>query len=442
MVIRAEADACQSSGAGNEEIQTLKLEMNAIKTTRTALINERNAFSTRIKELKGTSDSIKTSEKALRSEVKFTNMKDIEEEIGHLTYQQETQSMTLQEEKKLIKEIESLKSSKKIVMKFASERGNMDKCMGSLKEVRAMHDGKNIEVDVISKAMNEKKKLLDAAYAVLNIARDSNPFPKLMEERKKQKAELDILYNSLRSARTTFKDENDVYFTFIRAQREARKEEEKVEAAVRQSEYEVQMAEYNMEMSKIHPYQDEMDLCDALTTYMVANFTVSTLDKATPAAVSNVTVELDGMKPLLRKEEDFMFMGKKDKKGGKKKGPKAKKMSLPIVQMESYSKIGLLPPFSADKVADSIIAIGAAKASFLTKTSRDGKKNETVQSKPSSSDAGKKGKKSSKFDVQKMDFPTLGDCNNAGPSGSWGPGPVADAASPEEFPLAEPVTSN
>lgn len=429
--IRAEADACQTKGGQNEEIQKLRAEMNEIKTKRNALIQERNAYSTKMKSLRSESDSIKSNEKQLRSEVRFTNMNDIEEEINNLRYKQETQSMSLGEEKKLIKDIEALQQSKKIVSKFSSERGNLDKCMGSLKEVRAMHDLKNAEVDTISQQMNAKKKELDDAYAVQNAKRESNPFPKLMEERKKLKGELDELYSSIRKLRITFKEKNDAYYNFVRAQREQRKEEQRLEDEKRQAEYEVKLEQYNNEMAKIHPYQDEMDLCDALVKYFNATFLSAAPAETKVAAAASccsgscsTDVALDGMKPLVRKQEDFIFMGKASKKSGKKKMPKAKKLSLPIAQMESFSTIGLLPPMYADKVSESVAAIQARKKEFLSKTTRDAtRSNSSTASRRT--ETSKKEKKSSKYDVQLADFPSLGqtavDSNGAvAPGSSWG----------------------
>lgn len=72
-------------------------------------MNERKAIFDRRDELKAVTDSLINDAKAAKGGIKYTKIEDIEKRMKQLQTKQETVSMSLQEEKKLIKEIEELR---------------------------------------------------------------------------------------------------------------------------------------------------------------------------------------------------------------------------------------------------------------------------------------------------------------------------------------------
>ena len=387
-----------------------------IRAEKDKLIQERNVISAKLKEHHSQRENQTKSQKALRSEIKYTSQEDIERQIANLTHQQETSSMSLAAEKKVIKEIESLKQSRKLVTKFSNDREAIDKCRGNIKEIRLLLDAKNGEIDQVQVRIAAQKKKLDDLYNENNSG-DRDQFPKLIEERKALKSKLDEKYNAMRTLRSEFKDANDHYYAYIRAMREHRKEEQKLEDERRQAEYQEKLAAYEKEMEKIHPYQDEMDLCDALLKYLESNFAKdlqlnnTTTSKTTEEGCCNGKQQLDGMKPLQRKEEDY-FASKSSKKSGKKNRKNTKtKLALPISQMESFTRIGILPPSNVGALSEAVKSIRERKSFLETQTTR------AKEEKPKSN----KTTALKKSNVE--EFPSLGEAAavESQDNNTWGP---------------------
>ncbi|RLN48389.1 hypothetical protein BBJ28_00006829, partial [Nothophytophthora sp. Chile5] len=255
---------------------------------------------------------------------------------------------------------------------------------------------------------------------------------------------LDDKFTALKQLRKDFKEANNKYYDNIRLVRKKKDLERQKEEEGRKAEYEAKLAEYEKEMAKIHPYQDEMDLCAAIVSFLEKTYAKELKEedsKAAEAAAAAAPVELDGMKPLQRKEEDFMMLGagKKGKKGRHgKKAKKDAKLVLPLSQLEAFSSVGLMPPSAVAALSESLAAVKAKKVWFSEQTSRPKaeKPAAAVDAAAPAKEASPKKKSSSnknkKFNASDKDaFPSLGGGATAAPA-AWGPGmavPVAD-----EFP--------
>ena len=151
-------------------------------------------------------------------------------------------NLLLQERNKIFK---SLQQSKKLVSKFATDKDEIEKCRGNVKEIRALHNKKNLEIDAVQEKLSAQKKVLDALYAAMKEQDNRDAVPKLLEERKTIKAQVDEKYNAIRVMRSEFKDKNDAYYNYVRAQREAKKKEIIARQELIQAEYEKKMEECN-----------------------------------------------------------------------------------------------------------------------------------------------------------------------------------------------------
>ena len=125
--IDATLDKNKSTGLGKE-----REEMNKLKSTKNALIEEKKAIRSKLDEFKNQADKINKDRKDARSNIKFTNVEEIDAEIKKLQRKQETTTMTLTEEKKLIKEMDALRNSKQ----FVAELKSKDSAMDNVKEER------------------------------------------------------------------------------------------------------------------------------------------------------------------------------------------------------------------------------------------------------------------------------------------------------------------
>ncbi|EGZ17549.1 hypothetical protein PHYSODRAFT_351217 [Phytophthora sojae] len=453
-VIRAEMDALKTNRGGyGGQIQEAKATFAALRAEKDNLIQQRNQITARLRQTRDEKDSTIKHQRSLRANLKFGSEAEFDAAIAELKHKQETSSMSLNEEKRVIKEIEQLQAQKLQVGAFSGDQGVVDKQNESIKETRALQAKKNEEIDAVQEKLNAQKQVLDELYRLNEEENKKDKFPALAKERKEIKEQLDDKFTAIKALRKEFKEANDKYYNNIRLVRKKKELEFQKEEEARKAEYEAKLADYEKEMAKIHPYQDEMDLCDALVSFLEKTYAKELKEEVEKAEAAAAPVELDGMKPLQRKEEDFMMLGggKKNKKGKSgKKAKKAGKIVLPLAQLEAFSTIGLLPPAAADAVSESLAAVKAKKVWFNEQTARPKaeKPAETAAEAAAPAKAAspkKKSNKNKKFNAGDNDaFPSLGGVAAELPS--WGPGmapPVAaEPTVAAEFADADVVTED
>ncbi|TYZ58481.1 hypothetical protein PybrP1_004186 [[Pythium] brassicae (nom. inval.)] len=474
-VIRAEMDALKGGrGKYGEQIKAAKAVFSTLRAEKDNLIQQRNQITAKLKGVQDAKEATVKTQRSLRSALKFSSEEEFEREIASLRHQQETRSMALVEEKRIIKEIEALQQQKLQVAKFATEKDAVDKHSDSIKDIRALQAAKNLEIDAVQEKLSAQKLALDELYRLNEEENKADQFPVLADERTAIKKQLDDKFTALKELRNAFREENNKYYQNIRLVRFKKDLERKKEDEAKKAEYEAKLADYEKEMAKIHPYQDEMDLSDALIAYLENAFAKELKEaqqEAADAAKETVAVvELDGLKPLKRKEEDFMSFGGGKKKGkkpvaGPKKGKKEAKVAIALAQLDAFSTIGVVPPATVGAVSESLAAIKEKKVWFAAQTARP-KKAAAVEEKAPSADAAagsaspKKAKKAGgnkKFNAgDKNAFPSLGgglgaEAPVAAPFSAWGPGigptaavvpsaedfPAVAAAAADDFPSAE-----
>jgi uncharacterized coiled-coil DUF342 family protein len=378
--IRKELDAIQSGRTGyGDQIQQVKSEYNQLRAEKDKLVAQRNGITAEMKILLEKKENKTKEQRSLRSSLKFLSVEEINQEILKLRHQQETRSMTLNEEKKIIKEIENLQKSKEMVDKFRDEKNELDQFYEKIKEIKNLQTHKNTEIDFIQSKMTVKKQELDALYELNQKQQQKDQFPLLLDERKQIKQKIDTCFQQIRLLRLQFKEQNDQYYVNVRAMREKKRLEKEQEEKRLKEEYEAKLAEYEKEMAKIHPYQDEMDLCDALVGYIEKMYGNNSMNKENKLQQDEEKegeiLILDGLKPLQRKEEDFISFGGGKKTGKKNKPPKHKKetiklLALPLAQTEAFISISVPRPSTVAGLLDTIPIIKEKKKWFEKQTTR------------------------------------------------------------------------
>ncbi|KAG6624027.1 lipoprotein, type 6 [Phytophthora cinnamomi] len=453
-VIRAEMDALKTNRGGyGGQIQEAKAAFAALRAEKDNLIQQRNQITARLRQTRDEKDSTLKHQRSARASLKFGSEAEFDAAIAALKLKQETSSMSLNEEKRVIKEIEQLQAQRLQVAAFSGDQGVVDRQNESIKETRALQSKKNEEIDALQEKLNAQKQALDELYRLNEEENKKDKFPALAKERKDIKEQLDDKFTAIKALRKDFKEANDKYYNNIRLVRKKKELERQKEEEARKAEYEAKLADYEKEMAKIHPYQDEMDLCDALVSFLEKTYAKELKEEDDKAEAAAAPVELDGMKPLQRKEEDFMMLGggKKSKKGrAGKKSKKPAKLVLPLAQMEAFSTIGLLPPSAVSAVSESLAAVKAKKVWFNEQTSRPKADKPAEAAAEAAAPAKvaspkKKSNKNKKFNAGDNDaFPSLGGVAAELPS--WGPGmaaPVAaEPAVAAEFAGADVVTED
>merc|ERR1712176_181926 len=108
------------------EMGKAKDAMVTLRQKKGKLIDEKRAIRAQLDVLRQVGDKLVKDKKDAKSSVRFNSVAEIEAEIKKLQKRQDTTSMSLTEEKKLIKEMDALMNSKDKVKDMKSKDASLD----------------------------------------------------------------------------------------------------------------------------------------------------------------------------------------------------------------------------------------------------------------------------------------------------------------------------
>lgn len=402
------------------------------------MIDEKKAIRAQLDALKVTTDKLVKEKKDQQSSVKFTKPEEIDTEIARLQRLQETTSMSLTEEKKIIKEIDNLMASKSKIKDLKSTEGNMEVIKLKRKEITDIMNAKDKEIDALTKE-------IDAAQAKLKEASDKSTEQRsaldgLFEKREALKKAINDILKEKDTLRDEFRVKTDNWYNHqraIKAQRKIQYDEEKKKREEEQAAHAAKAAE---EEAKKIPYEEEQALCDYLADYLERTYIKG--EESGPKVIAKkeeiVAVKEDpfaGFKPV-KKDEDVEYFGKGKGKKKRQRAPKKADDSGPFTinvdSFEQFGLIGLNPPTSRAEVEKSITDLRARKEWYKEQprgsvpTAKDiRKQNEKAVAKlrsDSSAPVAPAAGKGGKFDLSDTaDFVPLGKGASSNvDSSSWG----------------------
>jgi len=358
-------------------------------------------------------------------------VKKIDEEIGKLKNRQETTSMSLAEEKSLIKEIESLQKSKDLVATFKLTDASIDDAKLQRKLIGEQLKAKDAEIDAVQVLIDEKGQILDAMKSEQSEYRDA--LDAMKKERESLKQKIGDKMKERSDARDAFREANNKWYDFqraIKAQRKMRYEEEKKK---REEEDRQRQAEWEAEEAKKIPYEEEQLLCTFLSDYLTRTYVSAESEKKEETKKANFVAPKDdpfaGFKPRQKGgDEEYLQVGKGKKKprvrASKKKAAVPFKLTVDV--FEQFGVLGLSPPTSVEGVPKSIEELNEKKEWFSKQprgsvpTASDIRKANVKEAQKLAGDK-TSSKKNGKIDISSSDFAPL----SAGASASamnatWG----------------------
>lgn len=445
--------------------------LNKLKNRKGLMIEQKRQIRTRLEIVKSNADRLIGQQKNARSGMKFTNLADIEKEIKALKYRQETTSMSLADEKKLIKEIEALQASRRTAEELRSKQGDLDTIKEDRKTISADLNGKDKEIDAIQKQIDAQSKVVKDLTEKQSSQRGA--VDELIKARDEFRNHLDEKFKEKGDLKTSFREgTNDWYQNqrAVKAQRQLQYEEEKKRREEENTEWLKKKEEE--ELAKI-PYEEEMTLCDYLTDYLTKAYLTDAAEEAEKKAKAAeekakadvIAVKDDpfaGFKPAKKRNDDDEIYFGKGKKGGKnkvsnkpKKASSNKKptatFSLNLDLFDQFGMLSLSPPTSLDAVSGSVDELKAKKVWYSEQprgsvpTARDIRKaNEEAAKKPkgessnsngNKSKGGNRGKNKGNFDISNdSEFVPLGiggSSSTTAFTSSWGQKADGDDAAPQ-----------
>ena len=264
--VHEKIDVATSDPELKKQLKESRDKMNGLKKKKTDLIQEKKNLKSRLDDAKNQSDKISKDKKNARSNVKYTDLAEIDKAIKELQRKQETTSMSLGEEKKLIKEIDALKNSKKFIADIENKSAAMDDIQAQKKIIAEQIKAKDKEIDAVSKEIDEIMKGIKAINDKEQAKRDT--MTELFKERDDLKKKMDETVAKRNELRAAFREKNNKWFNYQRALRAKKKMEYEAEKARReaiQAELDAQRA---AEEAKKIPYEEEQNLCEYLAHFL------------------------------------------------------------------------------------------------------------------------------------------------------------------------------
>lgn len=209
-------------------MQTLMAERKLKTTERNDITTQRDASRDRLTVLQN-------QEKSLRAEMKFSTIDEIDRQIRDLEQRQARTTMSLNDEKKIIKDINSLRQSKKSVSAIGDIKENIEK----EKTNRTLLDKRITDKNIELKAINERIDVAKAELDVLNKDNaDKDQIPALRRTQQECREQIQVKFDTVRALKTEFKKKEENYNKYLNEVNAKKREARKIEDEKRRKEQE------------------------------------------------------------------------------------------------------------------------------------------------------------------------------------------------------------
>eukprot|EP00752_Nemacystus_decipiens_P012546 g11112.t1 len=415
-VLKAKIDEANEARRGQgDEMGEARAVMRALKEERDEIRSHLDGMQAESAKAKAALEGHDKSRRALQSSLKFKTVGEIETAIRQMEARQQTSSMSLAEEKKLIKEIEQLKTSKKTAAQFMSTEEAVKGAKDGYGLARKTESEKKAEL----RAVQEKLKAAFTVLEEMGAKRDEEGggVNTLFEQKKALHEEINVKIEEIKELRGAHRAKLDQWYNSRRERMKLKRALQKAEWVERMAAKTARTKALEEEEAKKIPYESEMVLCDTLVSYLETSFLKPSTDApkaAVEAKQAATNAEFSGMKMVMKKRDDEEFIatrGGKKKGGGKKKagGKNAAGGKNTIVHaidtMESFSMLSIAPPANKAAVPDAIKALKDKKAWFSEQP-----RPTTTTAKPAQAGDKSKSKKAPKVkapDMNDQEFPGL-----------------------------------
>lgn len=223
-----ELDALRNKNSPEKkQLDAVRDDLSALNKTRDKLLKERDALRNKLEALRQAQKSRREEIRKFKDKNRYTKTEDIDAEIERLVTKQKTVSLSLKEEKNLIKDIESLKADRKKVEEFkkflSGDQGSAEVSGESIAEgLKA----KNAEIHQLFEQINVK--VTERRQLHEKRDKDGQSYKTVRDKLQKTRDDLNVLYDKKKAILKEWKEKNDEWYTYRRAQQELRKLKEQV----------------------------------------------------------------------------------------------------------------------------------------------------------------------------------------------------------------------
>lgn len=339
-----------------------------------------DTLSAEFDRVKGKVDTAIDASKNAKQSLKFRSVEEIDAEMSRLNKLQSTTSMTLGEEKKLVKELESLRGQKRQLSALGASEGQIKNDKDERARIQGLLKAKRDAFTECLGRLTAQREVCDAVQAKENGGEGGKKglIPTLHDERNvfwKKKSEA---ITQIKAIREQVKGKWDEFKAARKEWEAFMDEERKVREAERRAQKEEWERKREEEEAKKIPFEEEMALCDYLSNYLKTTFLVEKETATAAVAAAAVAAaagpaaafEHDGMTlQAFRREdeeEERWVGGGKKKKEKKPEGGKKKNSSLTHSPelLASFALLKLDAPSKKDGVEAAVVALKEKKEWF------------------------------------------------------------------------------
>jgi len=350
----------------NSEVSRERDALARLRSQKGALIGEKKAIRARLDATRNQSEKLFDNQKSARANIKFTKIEDIDAEIKKLQRRQETTSMSLSEEKKLIKEMDQLQASKKFVAQLKTQELDIEHVKEQRKLIATEIGAKDKEIDAVQADIEVKTNKIKSLSEKETDNREK--IQSLLSERDNIRTKINDKLKEKDKSRQIYREANNGWYDYQRAIRAQRKLQQDEERRKKEEERLEWLKKQQEEELKKVPYEEEMALCDYLADYLTKTHLTDPLAASKKQDTSKkddiIEVKDDpfaGFKPVNKKKDDEVYLkmgpGKKPRQRQSKKEKKSNKSTPFTLNLDTFEQFGLLkltPPTSFEAVQSSV----------------------------------------------------------------------------------------
>jgi len=405
----------------NDKRRELISKLKDLRGKRKALLDAAQEIKGRIDGVVSKNQARAAKDKQMREQLKFSNVDEVDKKIAALEEKHERTALSKDEEKAILKEISNLKSTRRKLQDYLSEKTGGSSESDNIPTLKTEMKAKRTEADSFKGEIESLSTELDKLTA------ENKETASKVDKLTKKRAELQKQINALFGERDDVKKDFSRQWARFKKFLDALNKERDADRKAREEQYRKEREERERlleeEEMKKKPWEAEIALCDQLIAYL-QNLQNPSKEKKEQVAEDNSVVErqggtADGFAGLQavgkksNEETDFLVMGggksKKNKQSKKKKSQG--RLMHPLDLLQSFAFLELSAPAKSEDIPASIKALEEKRAHFdvLPRAPRKkrGEEAETEEDK-AKKDPKKKSKKPAAPSVESSElFPVL-----------------------------------
>lgn len=218
-----------------------KAIMTGLQAERKVFMDQRQAIVAEREALKAAVEALKAYESKIRGDCKFKDLESCEKQIAEMEHRQSTTSLTLNEEKKLLKEVKALQDSKKCFSQLGGVRESMEKNKQSKVDIDKRYAETMALVDEVNGRMNKHRAVMDKLFGATSAQREH--LPAIHKKIDELRSTIGDKRKEVQTLESEFKKAEDEYFKKIKEERKRIEEEKAAEIAARKAEKEAKLKE-------------------------------------------------------------------------------------------------------------------------------------------------------------------------------------------------------